>query len=398
MVTEDFDILKGTRIVELTAWISGPYAGAILAGLGAEVIKVEPPQGDSWRGDTGYFSFPTINRNKKGVVIDLKKDEGRKVFYDLVKISDVFIENLAPEAIKKLKVTYDDLHKINERIIYISIKGFGEGPYENETVTDPATQAFTGSMELTGHPDRPPARTIVSYIDDATAVYAALAAVTALWRRERTGKGTFIELTLFDVASEFITNNLLNYYVINGKLLYRLGSGYPSLVPYRVYKTKDGYVYTGARSDRAWRALCEILGLGHMADDPRFRTNKDRIEHRKEVDGIIEGATVNFTTEELVKKLKETGLIIAVPVRTMDKLLTDPHLAYRRLLIDMPDPKYGTLKVARASIRADGGYVDGTKERAPMLGEHTVEVLEKTLGYGEDRISKLLEDGVIVGK
>ncbi len=394
---DGFDVLRGIRVVELTSWISGSYAGAMLAGLGAEVIKVEPPQGDSWRDATGMYSFSALNRNKKGIVIDLTKREGREVLLDLVRISDVFLENMAPDTIKKFGLTYEELRAVNPRIIYGSIKGFGEGPYENYTATDPAIQAISGSMEVTGHPDRPPARTLVSYIDDSTALYMALAVLVALRRRDMTGEGAYLELTLFDVASEFITNNLLNYYVVTGELPRRSGSSYPSLVPYRVYKTKDGYIYTGARNDKAWAAFCRVLGLEHLIDDPRFRTNKDRVAHREELDEIIEEATSKFETEDLVRRLRETGEIIAVPVNTMDKLLTDPHLKYRGLIVDLPDPKYGTLKMARMSIRTKGRYVDVIKGRAPLLGEHTVEVLRDVLGYDEGRIEELLKIGAVRG-
>lgn len=392
-----FDVLRGIRVVELTSWISGSYAGAMLAGLGADVIKVEPPQGDSWRDATGMYSFPALNRNKRGIVIDLTKEEGRSVMRELVAKSDVFLENMAPDTIKKFGLTYEELRQLNPRLIYGSIKGFGEGPYEKYTATDPAIQAISGSMEVTGHPDRPPARTLVSYIDDSTALYMAFAIVVALMRRDRTGEGAFLELSLFDVASEFITNNLLNYYIMTGELPRRSGSSYPSLVPYRVYRTRDGYIYTGARNDKAWRAFCKVLGLDSLVDDPRFRTNADRVKHREELDALVEEATSRFETADLVNRLRETGEIIAVPVNTMDKLLSDPHLGYRGLIVDLQDPKYGRLKVARMSIRTKGGYVDVMRSRAPTLGEHTVEVLRDVLGYDERRIAELLSSGAVRG-
>ncbi|MDP7982381.1 MAG: CaiB/BaiF CoA transferase family protein [Conexivisphaera sp.] len=392
-----FDVLKGVRVVELTSWISGSYAGAMLAGLGADVIKVEPPQGDSWRDATGMYSFSALNRNKRGIVVDLTKEDGRKVIHELVERSDVFLENMAPDTIRKFGLTYEDLRAINPKIIYGSIKGFGEGPYESYTATDPAIQAISGSMEVTGHPDRPPARTLVSYIDDSTALYMAFAVLVALRRRDLTGEGAFLELSLFDVASEFITNNLLNYYMVTGELPRRSGSSYPSLVPYRVYRTKDGYVYTGARNEKAWAAFCRVLGLEKLIDDPRFRTNRDRVQHRDELDAIIEDATSKFETTDLVNRLRETGEIIAVPVNTMDKLLVDPHLRHRGLIIDLPDPKYKGLKMARMSIHTKGSYVDSVRSRAPMLGEHTVEVLRDVLGYDEKRIQDLLSSGAVRG-
>lgn len=386
-------LLNGLRVVELTAWISGPYTSAMLAGVGAEVIKVEPPQGDSWRDEYGYASFVAVNRNKRGIVIDLRKDEGREVLYDLVRVSDVFLENMAPDTIKKFRMTYDDLRRINPRIIYASIKGFGEGPYEDWVGTDPAAQAMSGSMMVTGYEDRPPARCVVSWIDDATAAYMAFGILVALMRRNTTGKGAYLEATLFDVASEFMTNNLLNEYVITGKLLRRSGSEYPTLVPYGAFRTKDGYMFTGARNEKLWKEFCIALGLNSLADDPRFRTNKNRVEHREELRGIIEGATTKFTTEELAAKIRTLGEV-AVPVNTMDKLITDPHLGHRKLLQDVQDPKHGIpVKVARMSLRTKDGYIDEVKSRAPLLGEHTVEVLRDVLRYDDVKIRSLLEKG-----
>lgn len=386
-------LLNGLRVVELSAWVSGPYTSAMLAGIGAEVIKVEPPQGDSWRGEYGYASFVAINRNKKGIVIDLRKDDGREILYDLVKVSDVFLENMAPDTIKKFKMTYDDLAQINPRIIYASIKGFGEGPYEDWVGTDPAAQAMSGSMMVTGYEDRPPARSVVSWIDDATAAYMAFGILAALMRRNTTGKGAYLEATLFDVASEFMTNNLLNEYVITGKLLRRSGSEYPTLVPYGAFRTKDGYIFTGARNEKLWKEFCMALGLNSLADDPRFRTNKDRVEHRQEFRRMIEDATTKFTTEELAAKIRALGEV-AVPVNTMDKLMTDPHLGHRKLLQDVLDPKHGIpVKVARMSLRTKDGYIDEVKSRAPLLGEHTVEVLRDVLHYDDVKIRSLLEKG-----
>lgn len=386
-------LLNGLRVVELTAWVSGPYTGAMLAGVGAEVIKVEPPQGDSWRDEYGYASFVAVNRNKRGIVIDLRKDEGREVLYDLVRVSDVFLENMAPDTIKKFRMTYDDLRRINPRIIYASIKGFGEGPYEDWVGTDPAAQAMVGSMMVTGYEDRPPARSVVSWIDDATAAYMAFGILVALMRRNVTGKGAYLEATIFDVASEFMTNNLLNEYVITGKLPRRSGSEYPTLVPYGAFRTKDGYIFTGGRNEKLWKEFCKALGLNSLTDDPRFRTNKDRVEHREELRGIIEGATTKFTTEELAARIRTLGEV-AVPVNTMDKLITDPHLGHRKLLQDVQDPKHGIpVKVARMSLRTKDGYIDEVKSRAPLLGEHTVEVLRDVLHYDDVKIRSLLEKG-----
>lgn len=388
-----FKGLDGLRVTELSAWVSGPYTGAMLAGVGAEVIKVEPPQGDSWRDEYGYASFVALNRNKRGIVLDLRKDEGREALYDLVRVSDVFLENMAPDTIKKFRITYEDLRRVNPRIIYASIKGFGDGPYEEWIATDPAAQAMSGSMMVTGYEDRPPARSVVSWIDDATAAYLAFGIMVALMRRNKTDKGAYIEATLFDVASEFVTNNLLNEYVITGKLLRRSGSEYPTLVPYGAYKTKDGYIFTGARNEKVWNAFCSTLGLNSVADDPRFKMNKNRVEHRGELREIIEGATTKLTTEELTAKIRALGEV-AVPVNTMDKLLTDTHLGHRKLLQDVQDPKHGIpLKVARMSLRTNDGYIDEVKSRAPLLGEHTVEVLRDVLRYDDAKIRSLLEKG-----
>jgi formyl-CoA transferase len=390
------ELLRGIRVVELTSWISGPYAGAMLAALGADVIKVEPPQGDSWRDDYGYASFVAINRNKKGIVIDLRKEEGRDVLLDLARASDVFLENMAPDTIRKFRVTYDDIKQVNPRIIYGSIKGFGDGPYEDWIGTDPAAQAMSGSMMVTGYEDKPPARCLVSWIDDAAAIYMAYGVLAALMRRSLTGEGAYLEVALFDVASEFVTNNLLNEYLLTGRLPGRYGSEYPTLVPYGAFRAKDGYIFTGARNERIWREFCRILGLDDIVDDPRFRTNKDRVAHREELRRIIEDAMAKFTVDELAAKLRALGEV-AVPVRTMDKLLSDPHLAHRGLLRDVLDPEHGVpVKVAKISLRTKEGYVDEVRSRAPELGEHTVEVLRDVLHYDEDRIKSLLEKGAVL--
>ncbi len=390
------DLLKGIRVVELSAWISGPYTGAMLAALGAEVIKVEPPQGDSWRDDYGYASFIAVNRNKRGIVIDLRKERGREVLLDLVRASDVFIENMAPDTIKKFRVTYGDLRQVNPRIIYGSIKGFGEGPYEDWIGTDPAAQAMSGSMMVTGYEDKPPARCLVSWIDDAAAIYLAYGILAAIMRRNMTGQGAYVEVSLFDVASEFVTNNLLNEYLISGKLPGRYGSEYPTLVPYGAFKAKDGYIFTGARNEKIWREFCRALGLEKLIDDPRFRTNADRVAHREELRAIIEEAMSKYGVDELAARLRAIGEV-AVPVRTMDRLLDDPHLAHRGLLRQVVDPKHNVpVRVARVSIRTEEGYVDDVRMRAPRLGEHTVEILRDVLRYDEQRIRSLIEEGAVI--
>ncbi|RMG48064.1 MAG: CoA transferase, partial [Acidobacteria bacterium] len=306
--------LTGVRVLDLTQFLAGPYGSMLLGDLGAEIIKIEPPGGDPMRRMPPYFLagesayFLSINRNKRSVTLDLKSSAGRQVFHDLVRVSDVVLDNFRPGVMEELGLGYETLRRINRRIIACSITGFGKtGPYRDRPAFDLVLQAMSGAMSITGEPGRTPVRMGIPMGDLAGGMFAAQAISAALYARERTGEGCFIDLGLMDCLTALLTY-VAQYYLAGGPVPRPAGSHHQSVVPYGVFATADGYLVIAVFAEKFWRALCRALERPDLAEDPRFARNELRLKHRAELLSILQEIFRRRPTEEWLTRLEAEGV------------------------------------------------------------------------------------------
>lgn len=391
--------LEGVRILELGQIIAGTYGGQVLSDLGAEVIKVETPEGDLGRipsvapigGQSGLFL--TFNRNKKSIVINLKTDAGRELFYDLVKKSDVVIDNFRPGVLDRLKIDYAMLRALNPRIIQCSVTGFGEsGEYKNFPAVDIIIQAISGYMAITGEPGRPPVRTGIPIADLSGGVFSCEAILAALFDRERSGEGRRIELSMFDGLL-----NLLSYmgtvWLTNGELPRPPGSAHEYTVPWQAFAVKDGYVVVATRQDAFWRKLCQALDEPQLTEDARFKTNADRVANRDILVPHLEAILAERTIDEWMAAFKAAD-VPAAPVNNLDRAFAEPPVAERDMIVEYDHPDVGKVRLPGNPIKMSG--MEGTISRpAPQLGEHTDVILGDLLGLEAKEIAELRGAGVI---
>ncbi len=393
-------MLSGVRIVDLTRMLAGPYASMLLADLGGEVIKIENPQGgDPTRrlgppfvdGESGYFI--SVNRNKRSLALDLHKAQGRQVLYDLVKLSDVVLNNFRPGIMDKLGCDYETLRAINPRIIYCSLTGFGEtGPYKDRPAFDLAIQAISGAMSITGEPDRPPVRMGIPLGDLGGSLFCAFTVSAALYGRQRTGSGCFLDVALMDCMLSLLTY-VGQYYLIDGKVPGRIGSAHQSVVPYQAFATQDRYIVVAVFLEKFWGALCRVLEIEDLIDDPRFSDNHRRRQHREELVPILEDVFRTRPGDEWLRLLSEAGVPCS-PINNLDDVFSDPQVATRRMVVDVDHPKAGRLRSIGNPVKTSAAR-DDLFEAAPTLGQHTDEVLRDILEYSPQRIAALRSEGVI---
>ena len=393
-------MLDGVRVVDMAQMLAGGYGSMLLGDLGAEMIKIEQVEvGDRTRllgppfveGESAYFM--SINRNKKSVALDVKKDEGRQVLYDLVRVSDVVFHNFRPGVMEKLGCDYESLKAVNPRIIYCGLSGYGEnGPYRNRPAFDLAIQAISGAMSITGEPGRPPVRMGIPMGDLAGSLFAALSISAALYAREATGEGRRIELSLMDTNVSLLTY-VAQYYLTDGRIPGPIGSGHMSVVPYQAFATQDIYIVVAVFVEKFWQALCGVLGIEELVDDPRFCDNDQRRDNREELVPILEEIFRTRRGEEWLRLLSEAR-VPSGPINTMERLFADPQVAARDMLIEMEHPTVGRLRSIGNPIKTPP-MPEGPFEPPPLHGQHTDEVLREVLGYSDERIDQLRESKVI---
>ena len=391
--------LEGVRILELGQIIAGTYGAQMLSDLGAEVIKIEAPEGDLGRIPSvapykGISTlFLTFNRNKKSVVINLKTDAGRLLFYDLVKVSDVVIDNFRSGVLERLKVDYATLSAINPRIIQCSVTGFGsDGAYKDYPALDIIIQAISGYMAITGEPGRPPARVGIPLADLSGGIFSCKAILAALYARERTGRGCRVETSMFDAML-----NLLSYmgtlYLTAGELPTPQGSAHEFTVPWQAFQVKDGYVVIATRQENFWRKLCVVLGEPGLAADPRFAMNPKRLENRAILIPMIENIMRTRTVAEWLEKLRAAE-VPAAPVNNLDGPFAEPPVAEREMIVEYDHPEVGKVRLPGNPIKMSG--MSGTiSNPAPLLGEHTDAILRQVLSLSADEIASLRRRGAV---
>jgi CoA:oxalate CoA-transferase len=391
--------LEGIRVIDLTTFMSGPFASMILGDLGAEIIKVEQPDGgDASRHVPPYFHkgeslyYLSLNRNKRSLTVNLATDEGREIFYELVKKADIVIDNFRPGVLTNLGAGYDRLREINPGIICCSISAFGpEGPYGSRPAYDLIIQALSGAMSMTGEEGRGPMRLGVPMGDLAGSMWAVVGILAALYHRKMTGQGQLVDISLLDSLVSFITYPAL-YYSYGGEVAKPLGSGHQAIVPFQVFKTKDYYLAVACPREKFWVLLCEALKVSELISDPRFLTMGDRLKNREELYEILNPLFSQKTNAEWEEILVNAGVPCA-PVNTIDKVFVDPAIRHRGMVISTDHlgeklESFGNpIRMSETPIRE--------YHSAPRLGADTRELLEEILEYGPEEVERLKKKEII---
>lgn len=386
-------ILEGITVIDLSHWGAMPTCSMILADLGANVIKVEGPYGETGRYVLHGAFNATLNRNKRAISVNLKTPMGKEIMRKLASQADVFLENFAPGAIERMGFGYGEISILNPRIIYASISGFGQtGPYKNLSGLDVVAQAMSGIMMVTGEPDRLPARIGTSLIDLGTGVYCAMAVLSALLHREKTGKGQRLDLALLDVAIFYMSQYVADY-SISGDIPQRHGTVLPWLAPYQVFQTSDGLILICVHNDKTWQTFCQLFQLDDLAADPKYGTNDGRVAHREELSSRLAPFFEAQRLADVCKKLFDSGIPHA-PVLRIDQVIENEHVKKRNLLCETDHPEYGKIKLVKTPVFYDGEAPD-IRSPSPRLGQHTTEILQN-LGYSQEDIERLASDGTIV--
>ena len=364
--------LDGLKVVELARILAGPWAGQTLADLGAEVIKVESPDGDDTRtwgapfatpnGDTSAAYFHCCNRGKRSVVIDFRTASGRAQLLKLIADADILIENFKVGGLAKHGLDYDSLHELNPRLIYCSITGFGQdGPYAERAGYDYIIQGMSGLMSVTGDPAGQPQKVGVAFTDIFTGVYASTAILAAVHQRAVTGKGQHIDMALLDVATAVMANQAMNY-LSSGQVPQRLGNAHPNIVPYQVFECSDGHIIIAVGNDGQFRKFCAVLGLSDIADDPAYATNPARLKNRDAITDILAAEAIKMTKKALLAACEARG-VPAGPINAMDEVFADPQIVHRGMRVELDG-----VPGVRSPIKFSDAELN-LRHASPKLGE-----------------------------
>lgn len=387
--------LEGVRIIDLTHMLSGPYAGMLLADMGAESIKVEPLKGEgtrsllakdpknSYNGLGAYFI--TLNRNKKSICIDLKSEAGLATFYDLVKKADVVLDNFSAGVPAKLKIDHQHLAEVNPRIITCSVTGFGQdGPNFKRPAFDQVVQGIGGGMSITGHDEEHPARAGIPIGDLGGGMFAVMGVLAALHSRSVNGYGQHVDISMLDCQISML-NYMATMYFLSGDNPSPIGNGHFVHVPYDAYRTNNGFVIIAVIFDSFWDNLVELLGIDELRD-PKYKTQPGRFADKHKINGILTDLLQTNSTEHWVELLSSARIPCA-PVNKFSDALSDPQVLFRNMVVDVPQPDGGAVKSPGNPIKLSIDDSD-SYTAPPLLGQHTEDVL-RSLGYNDERIAEL---------
>ncbi|MGM0652222.1 MAG: CaiB/BaiF CoA transferase family protein [Bacillota bacterium] len=391
--------LSGIKIVDLSRFIAGPYCTMKLGDMGAEVIKIETPErGDDSRalgppflnGESAYYL--SFNRNKKSVTLNMREEKGKEILHKLISEADVLIENFRIGITEKMGLTYDDVKKIKEDIIYCSITGYGHNsPYREKPSFDVMIQGEAGLMSITGFPDGPPQRVGVAIADLLGGFHAVEGILLALLVRNQSGKGQFVDVSLMDSIISILTYQAGNF-LATGNTPQRSGNRHPMITPYESFETKDGYVIFAVGNQRLWENFVKVLGREDLNEDPRFADMKSRNQHPAELKEILEEITRTKNTEEWVKIMEKEGVPCG-RIRTIDQVLTDPHVDVREMVVEKEHPTAGMIKLTGVPTKLSMTPGD-VSAAPPTLGQHTDEILSE-LGYSKEDIRTLRDNKIV---
>jgi crotonobetainyl-CoA:carnitine CoA-transferase CaiB-like acyl-CoA transferase len=403
--------LSHIRVLDLSRVLAGPWCTQNLADLGAEVIKIEKPDGgddtrawgppwlkDGAGRDTGESAyFLSCNRGKKSVAIDIAHAEGRRLVRELAQHCDVLVENFKVGGLAKYGLDWDSLHALNPRLVYCSITGFGQdGPYAERPGYDFIVQGMGGLMSVTGEHDGAPGggpqKVGVAVADLFTGMYATVAVLAALTFRERTGQGQHIDLALLDAQVAMLANQNMNF-LVSGQAPARMGNAHPNIVPYQTFATADGHLILAVGNDTQFRRFCALACRAELADDARFATNPARVAHRAELVPLLEPLLRRRTTRDWIAALDAAGVPCG-PINRLNEVFDDPQVRHRGLRIDLPHPAAGSVPLVASPLRLSASPV-GHAAAPPLLGQHTNEILRELLGLAEADLAQLRASGAV---
>lgn len=390
--------LHGLRVLDFSRVMAGPFCTALLADLGAEVIKVESPRGDDYRhigpfkdGESGLFLL--MNRGKKSITVDLKSEAGLEIVQELAARSDVVVENFRPGVAAKLGIDYATLTARNPMLVYLSISGFGQaGPMAHRPAYDLIAQAMSGLMSITGERERPPMRVGEAYGDLVSGLYGAWSIMVSLFAREKNGEGRFLDVAMFDALFSFLPTAFSIYLFTNERPL-RNGNQHLISTPFGSFEARDGHVIIAVANNKLFGNLMRAIGRPELADDPRFGSDEERTRHEPALREIIEAWTKNRTVDEVVETLGAAAVPVS-PIWTVEQAASSSQATFRRLLADTKHPTLGDIQVLEQPVHFSG--VDRNEiAPPPLLGQHNEEVLGGILGFDAGRIAALRDERVV---
>lgn len=390
--------LEGIRVLDLTRVLAGPYCTMVLGNLGAEIVKIERPGiGDDSRGFGPYVNgdsiyFVSINRGKKSIAVDLKTEAGKEIFFELVKQVDVVAENFKPGTMEKLGLGYETIRKVNPRIIYAAMSGFGHsGPYSARPAYDMIVQAMGGIMSITGQPEGAPTRVGTSIGDITAGLFGAVGILAALHKRKETGRGQKVDVAMLD-GQVSILENAIARYASTGEIPGPLGSRHPSITPFEAFRTKDAWIILAVGNDKLWKSFCDAVDKPDWLAEPDFETNDKRNREHDRIKPLLDALFAERTTAEWMKLLTDAH-VPASPINTMADLFSDPQVQARNMLVEVQQPGVGAIKVAGNPIKLSEVPPEEEipAEPAPAIGQHTAEILRAHLGFDEDQIERYLK-------
>ena len=385
--------LSDVRVLELTHVMAGPFCGQVLADMGADVIKVEPPGGDSTRRSLGFrmggedtAAFLAVNRNKRSLTLDLKQAEHVAAFHRLAESADVVLENNRPGVAARLGVDYETLREVNPRLVYASISGFGQtGPYSQRPGYDLIAQGLSGVMSVTGEPDGNPVKAGIPIGDLSAGLFCAVAILSALHARERTGRGQYIDTSLFEGALALSIWETAELWA-TGRVPDKLGSAHRLTAPYQALRTADGHITVGGNTQALFQRLCDVLGVPQLVEDTRFATNDDRMANVSALVAELESALAARTTHEWIAALVEGGVPCG-PIHDYAEVFADEHTRAREMEVTVEHPVEGTIRALGIPVKLSDTPGE-VRRPAPLLGQHTEEIL-RDAGFAEEEIRSL---------
>ena len=391
--------LEGLKVLDLTRVLAGPFSTMMLADMGADVIKIENPIGGDDSRAFGPFKnglsayFISLNRSKNGITLNLKAERGKEILQKLVKTADILVENYKPGTMKKLGLDYEELKKINPRLIYAASSGFGQtGPYSSRAAYDLILQGMSGFMSITGFDAEHPVKAGSSIADVFAGLFTAVGILAALEHRHKTGQGQMIDISMMDCMIATLENAIATFDCTK-KAPQPIGNVHRSISPFATFPTSDGFINVCAGNDELWRRFCETVGMKEYVADERFANNKGRVENFGELSKIIADRTTKRKTGEWLEALDKVQVPCG-PIMNLEQVANDPHVKARNMIVEMEDPKAGKFIVPGVPIHFSETKAE-IRSFAPSLGEHNFEVYNRELGLSREEVEKLQKDGVI---